>query len=154
MTAVPYGRGGSPLQNLIIRGHSKTVISALKMNKNIDAGPVYLKHELDLSGSALEIYKKTAPICFDMMNKIISEEIEPINQVGEPTVFTRRRPDESEIPKVSSIQALYDFIRMLDAPGYPAAFLEHYGMKIEFSEANLTSANELHAKVKVIKHEK
>jgi methionyl-tRNA formyltransferase len=29
-TDLPYGRGGSPLQNLISRGHKNTVISALK----------------------------------------------------------------------------------------------------------------------------
>ena len=30
MTDVPYGRGGSPLQNLIQRGHAETMVSALK----------------------------------------------------------------------------------------------------------------------------
>ena len=29
MTDLPYGRGGSPLQNLIVRGHNDTMISAL-----------------------------------------------------------------------------------------------------------------------------
>ena len=29
MTDVPYGRGGSPLQNLIIRGHQETKLTAL-----------------------------------------------------------------------------------------------------------------------------
>ena len=56
MTAVPFGRGGSPLQNLIVRGHTKTVVSALKMNEGIDSGPVYLKRALDLTGSALDIF--------------------------------------------------------------------------------------------------
>ena len=56
MTDLPYGRGGSPLQNLIIRGHKKTKISAIKVSNWIDAGDVYLKSELDLSGSAKEIF--------------------------------------------------------------------------------------------------
>ena len=30
MTDLPYGRGGSPLQNLIQRGHSSTMLSALR----------------------------------------------------------------------------------------------------------------------------
>ena len=37
-TDVPYGRGGSPIQNLIIRNHKKTKITALKMTDKIDAG--------------------------------------------------------------------------------------------------------------------
>src|SRR5262249_17488018 len=43
MTDVPYGRGGSPLQNLIVRGHKATMISALACAEEIDAGAVYLK---------------------------------------------------------------------------------------------------------------
>ena len=31
MTDVPYGKGGSPLQNLIVRGHRHTRLSALRM---------------------------------------------------------------------------------------------------------------------------
>src|SRR5690349_7716249 len=38
MTDLPYGRGGSPLQNLIIRGHQETMLSALKCVKVFDAG--------------------------------------------------------------------------------------------------------------------
>ena len=36
MTDLPYGRGGSPLQNLIVRGHKKTKVSALKVVKEVD----------------------------------------------------------------------------------------------------------------------
>ena len=37
---VPYGRGGSPVQNLIERGHDETRLSALRMVDALDAGPV------------------------------------------------------------------------------------------------------------------
>lgn len=153
MTDVPYGRGGSPLQNLIIRGHSSTVITALKMNKDIDAGPVYLKRELDLSGSAKEIFERSVPICFDMMLQIHSEETLPVEQVGKPTMFNRRLPKDSEILENQSIVSLYDLIRMLDAPGYPAAFLKFGDLKIEFTDASITEDKVLNAKVKVIKYE-
>lgn len=153
MTDVPYGRGGSPLQNLVIRGHSKTMITALKMNKNIDAGPIYLKRELKLDGTALDIFNRTAPICFEMMQKIITEPIQPTEQVGKPILFKRRSPKESQISNIKSIKELYDLIRMLDAPGYPAAFLSNNGFKFEFSDAVISLENELQATVKVTKHE-
>src|SRR5215467_8729334 len=41
-TDVPYGRGGSPLQNLIVRGHKSTVLTALRMVDEVDAGPVFM----------------------------------------------------------------------------------------------------------------
>lgn len=57
MTDVPYGRGGSPLQNLIMRGQKETKLTALRMTSEFDAGPVYSKRPLSLEcGSAGEIY--------------------------------------------------------------------------------------------------
>ena len=49
MTDLPYGRGGSPLQNLIVRGHKETKISAIKVVKELDAGPVLSSLELMLN---------------------------------------------------------------------------------------------------------
>ena len=49
MTDVPYGRGGSPLQHLILAGHRETKVSALRMVEAFDAGPVYLKAPMDLT---------------------------------------------------------------------------------------------------------
>ena len=34
---------------------------------------------------------------------------------------------------------LYDFIRMLDAEGYPRAFLHHAGHRYEFSKATIVA---------------
>jgi len=153
MTDVPYGRGGSPLQNLILRGHKNTKLTALKMVEELDAGPVYLKEDLYIgSGSAEEIYIRTTYKAGEMIKRIISEEPEPVPQEGEVTVFQRRRPEESEIPDLDDLQHLYDVIRMLDAEGYPRAFLEWKGFRFEFSRAELHNgqivANALITKVK------
>ena len=43
MTDLPYGRGGSPLQNLILDNKQKTMISAFKMTERMDEGPIYIK---------------------------------------------------------------------------------------------------------------
>ena len=43
MTDLPFGRGGSPLQNLISRGIYNTKISAVKVVDEIDTGPIYIK---------------------------------------------------------------------------------------------------------------
>ena len=55
MTDLPYGRGGSPLQNLIVRGLTSTKLSALRVEAGLDTGPVYLKTDLSLLGTAEEI---------------------------------------------------------------------------------------------------
>ncbi len=137
MTDVPYGRGGSPLQNLIIRGHQKTKLTALRMTEEFDAGPVYLKEDLCLGGNAEEIYLRATQLSARMIEKIITEEPTPEPQTGEVTVFKRRKPLESEVPQLDSLVALHDFIRMLDAEGYPQAYIEHNGFRYKFSRSAL-----------------
>ncbi|GAB4407511.1 MAG: hypothetical protein Fur0044_00470 [Anaerolineae bacterium] len=137
MTDVPYGRGGSPLQNLILHGHHQTKLTALRMIHEFDAGPVYLKEDLGLAGSAEEIFIRATYLSAQMIERIIREEIQPVPQSGEVVVFKRRTPAQSAITDISSLQNLNDFIRMLDAEGYPKAFLTHQGFRYEFSRAAL-----------------
>lgn len=137
MTDVPYGRGGSPLQNLIIRGHQQTKFTALRMTQQFDAGPIYWKEDLALGGNAEEIYIRATTLAAKMIEKIIAEEPTPMPQTGEVTIFKRRKPAESQIAEVSSLLNLHDFIRMLDAEGYPKAFIEHQGFRYEFSRSAL-----------------
>jgi methionyl-tRNA formyltransferase len=137
MTEVPYGRGGSPLQNLIVRGHRQTKLTALRMTSEFDAGPVYLREDLSLEGSAEEIYRRATRLSAQCIRRIIDERPSPVPQSGPATVFARRRPEESEIPALDGAEPLYDFIRMLDAEGYPRAFLERGGFRFEFDRAQL-----------------
>jgi methionyl-tRNA formyltransferase len=137
MTDVPFGRGGSPLQNLIVRGFRKTRLTALRMSPEFDAGPVYLKGTLSLHGGAEEIYLRAARLSAGMIQSIIQREPRPVPQRGAAVNFKRRKPEESAVGAPSSLEGLYDFIRMLDAEGYPRAFLEHSGYRFEFSRAAL-----------------
>ena len=98
-TNVPYGRGGSPIQNLIIRNHKKTVITALKMVNKLDAGPVYLKYPLPLNGSAQQVYDRAAKIIFNMIKVIIKKEPKPLTQKGKIVMFKRRTMGQNIIPK-------------------------------------------------------
>ncbi|MFP2997921.1 formyltransferase family protein [Spongiivirga sp. MCCC 1A20706] len=151
MTDLPYGRGGSPLQNLIVRGYKKTKISALKVVKELDAGPIYLKKELDLYGTAEEIFIRTNETIQEMIIEIISDNLRHVGQEGEPVFFKRRKPAMSEIEQISEINTLYDHIRMLDAEGYPKAYFENDHFKFEFTRASLKSDNTILADVRIIK---
>ena len=151
MTDLPFGRGGSPLQNLIIRGHKETLISALKVIEDVDAGPIYIKKELSLLGTAEEIFIKSNDIIRDMIIEIIRKDLKPKNQTGEVTFFQRRKPIMSRIDELSEIDSLFDSIRMMDADGYPKAYLETKYFKFEFSRASIKSDNSILADVRIIK---
>ncbi|MNL14186.1 Methionyl-tRNA formyltransferase [compost metagenome] len=151
MTDLPYGRGGSPLQNLIIRGHKETKMSALRCVTDLDAGPIYLKKDLSLNGNANDIYRRATTIIQEMISEIIKDAPVPKEQIGEPVIFHRRTPAQSDISLCQNQQEIYDIIRMLDADGYPNAYLQlPNGLKIDFSNAVL-NGTELTARVRISK---
>ena len=68
---LPKFRGGSPLQNQIIRGVEKTKTTAFIMNEGLDEGEIILQKELSLKGSIDEIFKRMIINDYTMIKKII-----------------------------------------------------------------------------------
>ena len=150
MTDVPYGRGGSPLQNLIAAGHKATKLTALRMVTDMDAGPIYAKKPLSLDGRAESIYKRAGELSFEIIRWMVANEPTPVAQQGEVVLFKRRKPAQSSLPAKGNLETVYDHIRMLDAPSYPLAFIEHGELRLEFSNA-VFEGDDLTADVKISK---
>lgn len=150
MTDLPYGRGGSPLQNLILEKKEKTKISAIKVESEIDSGAIYLKKPLDLHGNAQGIFSRASVIIEKMISEIILVSPIPKKQEGVPYYFKRRKPSQSEILNLKGIDECYDFIRMLDSEGYPKAFFETNNLRFEFENARYNKDN-LIADVRIFK---
>lgn len=148
MTDVPFGRGGSPLQNLIARGIYETKISALRCVKELDAGPVYMKKPLSLYGTAEEIFVRAARQIELMIADMVLHPCTPEEQTGEVVSFARRKPEESNVAHLETLETIFDYIRMLDAEGYPKAFLETQHLRFEFSRASY-KPNEILADVRI-----
>jgi methionyl-tRNA formyltransferase len=137
MTDLPYGRGGSPLQNLIVRGHRETKLTALQCVAELDAGPIYMKRPLSLSGTAEEILQRASGLVEEMIVEIVRSRPESVPQVGQVVEFKRRQPKDGNISDLDTLAGTYDFIRMLDAEGYPPAFIDTEHMHLEFRNAEL-----------------
>ena len=136
MTDLPYGRGGSPLQNLIIRGHRDTMISAIQCVKAFDAGPIYLKKPLSLDGNAKDIFTRASHVIEEMILQILNINPQPVAQKGKVVNFTRRKPEDGNLRSAGSLDEVYNYIRMLDVDGYPSAFVCIGDYKLEFSRAS------------------
>ncbi len=138
MTDLPFGRGGTPLQNLIVSGYKETKLSAILVNAVYDGGKIWSKKPtISLHGSAKEIYKRAREFIDVMIQDILYGDGEFAEQ-GECTrAFKRRTPEESDMSTTKGLKCCYDFIRMLDADGYPHAFLKRDGMRYEFVDAVL-----------------
>jgi methionyl-tRNA formyltransferase len=153
MTDLPYGRGGSPLQNLIQRGYSSTNLTALQCTAELDAGPIYGKEPLSLHGTAEEIFLRADALIEAMIARIVRDQPEPQPQHGEPVLFCRRKPEQSNLASCppGDLRAWSDQIRMLDAEGYPHAFVDVYGMRLEFRRVSRRSDG-LYADVRITSH--
>ena len=152
MTDLPFGRGGSPLQNLIARGIYETKLSALKCTAQLDAGDIYIKRPLSLWGTAEEIYLRASEITKEMIIQIVKEKPQLHKQQGKPVVFQRRKPSEGDIGNLKSLSEVFDYIRMLDADTYPPAFLDKNNLHIEFTRASLKDGHILADAKIFIKH--
>jgi methionyl-tRNA formyltransferase len=139
MTDLPYGRGGSPLQNLIVRGHTETVVSALRCEAEVDAGPIYMKRPLSLAGSAREIFARAMAVIESMIHDMLNDTPIPQPQTGAVVHFSRRTPSQSDLAAVIGLDSVYDHIRMLDADGYPRAYLTVGRFRLEFDRATRTA---------------
>lgn len=150
MTDLPYGRGGSPLQNLILRKKKFTKISAFKVNNKIDGGPIYLKRKLKLEGSAQEIFIRAAKIVFEMIKKMISTKLNPKPQKPSKITFKRltKKDNNLDLLKINSINEIYDKIRMVDAPEYPDAFFKRGNFNFDFYKVKKIK-NTLYSSVKI-----
>ena len=86
-----------------------------------------------------------------MILEIIKSNLTPSKQIGQPYNFKRRTPEMSNIIDLKKLDEIYDYIRMLDAEGYPKAFFETKFFKFEFDGASLSPDGKVLANVKIIK---
>tara|TARA_B110000971_G_C20011734_1_gene501886 strand:- start:11 stop:676 length:666 start_codon:yes stop_codon:yes gene_type:complete len=153
---LPKGRGGSPIQNQIMLNIKKTKISAFKVSESLDAGPICLQENFSLNGNALSIFKRIEAKSIKMIKKIIkTKNLSFKKQKGKPSFYRRRKPSDSKlnISKPMTINKLYDFLRMLDAPDYPKAFIKLNKFIFAFNDIKINKGK-INAKVEITKNEK
>ena len=132
-TPLPYGRGSSPVQHMILRGHEDTVLTAHRMVEELDAGPIYRQERVSLLGTGDEIYRRLARTMTAMIRELAVALPVPVPQRGPVEAFPRRTPAQSIIPPCLSLDRVFDVIRMLDVEGYPHACLEAQGYRLTFT---------------------
>lgn len=134
---LPFGRGGSPIQNLIARKIYTAPVCALHMTEVLDGGPIYDSVDISLHGTIEDIFSRIAAVVETLILRIVKFEPSPNPQVGEPVCFKRRNEFDSEVSSQCDLTDFYDAIRMVDGEGYPNAYIKYGRFKLEFSRAVL-----------------
>lgn len=150
---LPYGRGGSPIQNLILNNFEETPVCALEMTSELDAGPIYTKKTISLEGSLNEILKRINVVVNEMIEQLVSKLPTPVQQTGDIHIFKRLKDSDNEVDLNDSAINLYNKIRMLDSPDYPKAYIKIGNYKVEFSNAEMID-NQVTAKSSFVKIDK
>ncbi len=132
---LPKFRGGSPIQNQIIRNIKKSGLTIFEINEILDGGDILFQHSMSLAGNLNDIFIRMIKIGYKGTYKIFnSRKIKKIRQNHQnATYFKRRNPKDSEITlqeiKNFSPNYILNKIRMLADP-YPNAFIKLKGKKL------------------------
>tara|TARA_R100000664_G_scaffold1906_2_gene4930 strand:+ start:5387 stop:6058 length:672 start_codon:yes stop_codon:yes gene_type:complete len=148
---LPKDRGGSPLQNQILKKQFKSRVNLIEMGSDIDAGDVYCSLPITLYGSLTDIWLAISETSFELINRCVKENMIPKPQEGVPSFFKRRKPKDSllNFSNCDNILEIHKFIQMLDAEGYPNAYYDIGDYRLHFSRSSLTSGEVVLADVKI-----
>lgn len=124
---LPRYRGGSPLQNQIIRGETESVLTLFLMDEGLDSGPILASKPFSLSGELEDIFDRITRCGIELTLNLLREGLHPRPQRHEEaTCFPRRTPAQSEITpeelRSEPARYLHDKVRMLQEP-YPPPFI-------------------------------
>jgi hypothetical protein len=125
---LPKGRGWSPMTWRVLEGHKKMHLTLFEAEIELDSGVIYGRSEIPLTGRELvsELREIQLRESFTLIGNFIrnypatleSSEI----QVGDPTYFKRRTKLDSQCDSASTIDSIFDLLRVSDPERYPVYF--------------------------------
>ena len=136
---LPNYAGGSPVQNQILEGITKTKMSLFKLDEKIDHGDIVYKTDLDLSGGISNIFKNMTESGIEIVKKIVKDypDFPYTSQKGVGKMCRRLKPSSSRLQKnmIKDMTALeiYNFIRCREDP-YPNVYIEDDSGRVIFKE--------------------
>ena len=135
---LPHDKGGSPIQNQILKGIKSSRVNAIKMTGEIDAGPVYCSKSVTLQGSLTDIWLSIADQTKILIRNCTEKNLKPnVQEISHIKPNQRRKTTSIPVNKINEIVELYDHIRMLDAEGYPNASVKIGKFLLKFSRASI-----------------
>ena len=127
-SALPKGKGWSPLTWQILEGKNNIPLTLFEANDKIDDGDIYLTDVLELNGGELikEIRRKLSikleSLIFDFLN---NKNLKSYKQEGETTMYLRRNHNDSCLDFQKSISEQFNLLRVCDNDKYPAFFFHN-----------------------------
>lgn len=128
-SALPAGKGWSPLTYLILEGKDEIPMTLFEATEAVDSGNIYLQDTIHFAGHELnpelkEIQgKKIIEMIKQFMNHYPNITARPQASHGE-SFYPRRRSADSELDPTKTLAEQFALLRVVDNERYPAFF--HY----------------------------
>lgn len=123
---LPHGRGFAPMAWQILEGKNIIPICLIEAASNVDAGDIWIKDHISLTGTELcdewrEMQgKKTVMLCLQFVEQYAS--LTPQKQKGATSFYERRRSTDSRIDPNKTLADQFNHLRIVDNERYPAFF--------------------------------
>jgi methionyl-tRNA formyltransferase len=126
-SALPKGRGWSPLVWQIIEGKNSIAVTLLEAEDKVDSGDIWGQTWLEFEGHELldEINSALFKAELKLMDYALENfgSIKPTHQDSrQESIYRKRVPEDSRIDPNKSIAEQFDLLRICDPKRYPAFF--------------------------------
>lgn len=143
---LPKYRGASPIQNAILNGNKKTGITIMKIDEEMDHGPIFAQEELPIADSDTyeSLSQKLALMGAELLIKTIpdyiSGKIKPVEQKHSEATYTKIIKKEDG--KINWSKSAAEIERMIRAfYPWPAAWAIWNGKILKILEAGVCNGN-------------
>ena len=125
-SALPQGRGFSPLVWQVLEGTNIIPLTMITMAEDVDAGDIVMQSNLIFQGHELNDEMRDAMgraivnMCFDMA--VCDTPPDPKPQSGDPSWYSRRGPKDSRLNPDKTLRDQFNLLRVVDNQNYPAFF--------------------------------
>lgn len=122
---LPKGRGWSPHIWTILNGESEIIVSLIEAEEKVDTGKIWKQSKIELGGH--ELFQEINDLLFKetlyLMDSAIKGDILLKEQDSQPgSYYPKRAPKDSEISVTSTIESVFNLLRVSDPVRYPAFF--------------------------------
>lgn len=125
-SALPSGKGWSPLTWQILEGKNLIPITLFQAQESIDSGDIYEQILMEFNGSELidELRDVQAEATFKLLRLFIQKfpNNKNVPQKGEESFYKKRIPSDSELDINKSILEQFNLMRVCDNERYPSFF--------------------------------
>jgi hypothetical protein len=131
-SALPRGRGYSPLTWQILEGRNEIPVCLFEASAVGDGGPVIYREHLRFRGNELidELRAEQGRVTLELCHRFLTADVPPpgVAQTGEASSYRRRRPRDSRLDPQRSLAEQFELLRVVDNERYPA-FFDHRGRR-------------------------